>query len=114
MIYLSSPYSNDPDGNYQAMINFCRRLFTLLPAPHIFSPVIHYHPIGGSLTYDECMGLCLHMIDLAEDFWIVTLPNWTTSLGVQIESRHWVSKGRKLTAIHPHTLQRVPTQEEAE
>jgi hypothetical protein len=49
MIYLASPYSNDPDGNYQAMLNFCREYFTLLPAPHIFSPVTYYHPIAPAL-----------------------------------------------------------------
>jgi hypothetical protein len=108
MIYLASPYSNDPEGNYQAMLGFCRRIFTLLPAPPIFSPVTYYHPIASSLTYEEVMGLCFHMIDLADDLWIVALPNWTISEGVKNESKYWLSKGRKLTLVHPETLQRVP------
>jgi hypothetical protein len=26
MIYLASPYSNDPEGNYAAMLDVCKRL----------------------------------------------------------------------------------------
>jgi hypothetical protein len=108
MIYLASPYTNDPDGNYVAMVDFCQRLLRLLPAPHIFSPVVHYHPIGQALSYDEIMGMCLEMVDLASDLWIVALPGWTISTGVKIESQHWTAKGNKLTIINPQTLQRVP------
>jgi hypothetical protein len=107
MIYLASPYSNDPDGNYQAMLGFCRRIFTLLPAPPIFSPVTYFHPIATSLGYEEVMGLCFHMIDLADDFWIVALPNWTVSEGVKNEAKYWISKGKKLTLVNPDSLQRI-------
>jgi hypothetical protein len=33
MIYLASPYSADPEGNYARMVQVCRKILQRAPAP---------------------------------------------------------------------------------
>jgi hypothetical protein len=73
MIYLASPYSNDPDGNYQAMLDYAARILQRAPPPLIFSPVTFFHPIAQKLQYEEVMELCLAMLKKADQLIVVAL-----------------------------------------
>jgi hypothetical protein len=67
MIYLASPYSNDPEGNYAAMLDVCKRLVSCTPPPLVFSPVVYFHPFCQHVPYEQVMGMCLAMLDKASE-----------------------------------------------
>jgi hypothetical protein len=89
MIYLASPYSADPEGNYDAMVDVCQRLLQLMPPPKFFCPVIHYHPIGRALPYKAVMELCIAHLAQCRQLLVVTLPGWQESRGVLTEMAEW-------------------------
>jgi hypothetical protein len=62
MIYLASPYSNDPEGNYAAMLDVCKRLVARSPAPLVFSPVVYFHTYCQNVPYEQVMGMCLDIL----------------------------------------------------
>jgi hypothetical protein len=90
MIYLASPYSADPEGNYARMVQVCRKILQRAPAPIIFCPVVHYHPIAaGVLSHHEMMEQCFAHLDRARLFIVVALDGWDKSVGVLLERRRW-------------------------
>lgn len=89
MIYLASPYSNDPESNYTAMLDVCKRLVSRAPAPLVFSPVVYFHTFAQHISYHALMGLCFEMLKVADELIIVDLPGWTESFGVSEECRYW-------------------------
>lgn len=108
MIYLASPYSNDPEGNYAAMLDVCKRLVARAPAPLVFSPVVYFHPFCQEVPYDRMLSLCFDMLQHAREFVIVALPGWMDSNGVGEETAFWYRKTQGIaTLLDPVTLQRI-------
>lgn len=89
MIYLASPYSNNPEGNYAAMLDVCKRLVSRAPPPLVFSPVVYFHSFCQHLDYDTVMELCLEALKRSTQFYIVDLPGWSESKGVRQEAHYW-------------------------
>jgi len=102
MIYLASPYSNNPDGNYLAMISVCRRLLQHSPPPLFFCPVTFYHPIGKRVPYEAIMELCLKYLIGSDQLVVVGLPDWQESRGVAIEMATW--HPRPILLMDPETF----------
>jgi hypothetical protein len=89
MIYLASPYSNDPEGNYAAMLDVCKRLVARAPAPLVFSPVVYFHSYCQQVPYEQVMDMCIGVLKRSTQFAIVDLPGWTESEGVRREAEFW-------------------------
>lgn len=89
MIYLASPYSNDPEGNYHAMVEVGKRLLQRVPYPVFFSPVVHFHPMGENTSYEPMVELCLAILQKASSLVVVALPEWQRSSGVRREVEFW-------------------------
>lgn len=108
MIYLASPYSNDPEGNYAAMLDVCKRLVSRAPAPLVFSPVVYFHSYCQDVPYEQVMEMCLAMLGKATSFVIVALPKWNESNGVDEETTFWFRKTKQIAFLmDPKTLLRV-------
>jgi hypothetical protein len=108
MIYLASPYSNDPEGNYAAMLDVCKRLVARAPAPLVFSPVVYFHTFCQHVPYENVMKMCLGMLKRSDQFIIVDLPGWTISKGVRTESVAWVGMGGGIQLMNPQSLLVIP------
>lgn len=107
MIYLASPYSNDPEGNYAAMLDVCKRLVSRTPAPLVFSPVIYFHLYCQDVPYERIMDMCLGILEHASDFVVVCLPEWERSRGIDIEKKFWFRRcngAEVISYMNPRTL----------
>lgn len=108
MIYLASPYTNDPEGNYVAMLDVCKRLVSRTPTPLVFSPVVYFHTFAQGVPYEQVMDMCFKMLSHASIFVVVALPGWSESKGVKAESLAWHGTGGKAKLMDPKTLQVIP------
>ena len=94
MIYLASPYSH-PEPHIRTRRYILARDFTYhhisLGAP-IFSPIVYGHQFARDLEAptDAVSWAPFNrvMLDAAEEMWILTLPGWEESAGVQAEILH--------------------------
>lgn len=107
MIYLASPYS-DPDSAVmeQRFDAVCRKAGELMQAGHvIYSPIVHCHPIAVRVdlprewTFWERFDR--EMLRNAREVWILKLPGWETSRGVQAERAIANELGIPVTEIDP-------------
>jgi hypothetical protein len=106
VIYLASPYSHSNKQieqlRYEAVSKVCARLAR--SGAHVYSPIAHWHPIAISyrmptnhLYYKD---MNKEMITLSSGVWILMLPEWNESKGVQEEIKFAQSIGRKVTYIN--------------
>lgn len=91
-VYLGQPYTHiNPDiqsGRYHRALSFVAEN-TKLNSPTIYSPIIHFHNI--SLFYklphaaDWWWPQNLAMLQHASELWILQLPGWEDSKGLEKE-----------------------------
>lgn len=107
MIYLAVPYSHpDPDvrqQRFEAVNRYAARLMG--NGVHVFSPISHTHPIAlaGDLPkgwdfweqYDRVMLAACH------EMYVLMLPGWRESAGVQAEIRIASEMGLVVTFCPP-------------
>ena len=92
MIYLASPYSGTADERaerYTLAVEFCTRYLT--QGIVLFSPIVYGHPFAQTVGTSAAAWTPFNqqMIDLASEMWVLTLPGWKTSKGVQQEIATW-------------------------
>lgn len=92
MIYLASPYSGTPAermSRYHQALSFTER--HLLRGKIIFSPIVYGHPFADSVGTSAAAwkDFNAEMMDLASAFWVLTIPGWRESKGVQQEIATW-------------------------
>lgn len=95
MIYLGSPYFDESpvirwerrDAAGRVAADLIRRGLT------VFSPIVHCHEISTihnlPTDFQFWRPYCLHMLDLAEQFYILELDGWQESKGLTAEALHW-------------------------
>jgi hypothetical protein len=98
MIYLASPYSAQPNVNYQLVASFVARKRELAADRIYFSPIVYWHHIA----YEYEMPIDAqyywifnrHMIDLSTSVEVLCLPGWEQSTGVdqEITYAHFIRK----------------------
>jgi len=98
-VYLASPYS-DPDesvrvGRFESV---CKKAAELMKRGHVvFSPIAHSHPIskyvGNPNDGDFYLKQDIPLLEMFDEMWILALPGWNDSKGIQIERDHAESKG---------------------
>lgn len=91
LIYLASPYSSLFWGTKEERFRATARLAALfLKAGHnVYSPICHSHPIATFGSMDGSWGswqkLNETMMLVSHELWVVMLPGWEESVGVQAE-----------------------------
>ncbi len=107
MIYLASPYTHpDPEIREARFQAVCRAAAHLMSGGLlIFSPIAHTHPIvlAGDLPkgWDYWEKFDREMIEACEELWILMLPGWEDSAGVQMEMRIAEELHRTVMRIYP-------------
>lgn len=131
MIYLASPHSTTPhtflSPEEAISVRRWREEAALVAMAHfhshglnVYSPIAHNHRADhyfkrfirhdGTTEYEHYQRWDEHMISIAEDFYVLTLPGYQCSRGVYSEIRFWYS-------LHPtastHLVKINPIIEEA-
>ena len=87
MIYLASPYSAAPQANFELTEAFVA--CALRAGRPIFSPVVHCHQIAIDYNlpgdFEFWKDYNFNMLRAAEEMWVLTLPGWKESKGVDGE-----------------------------
>jgi hypothetical protein len=102
VIYLASPYhAGTEGGNYGLItVNVMRTqhfIARALTAGHcLFSPIVHCHELsrnwGMPDDYEFWWNYNRHMLTLASELWILTLPGYLQSRGIAQEREWWTSR----------------------
>ena len=93
MIYLASPYSHINRRTQHERYLAVRAVVALLlprnPTRPIFSPIVYAHEMAqehGMATDARTWQLFnTHLLRKADELWVLTLPGWKESVGVQQE-----------------------------
>jgi len=109
MIYLASPYSHPDQAVEQARFDaVCQAAAALMRRGHlVFSPIAHSHAIARfGLPTDWAFWQRYDRAFLAwcDELWVLTLPGWEQSAGVQAEMRIAREMGKPVRLIDAVTL----------
>lgn len=102
MIYLASPYTHEHSWvRRERYEEACRAAARYMEMGHyIYSPIAHTHGIclamgeGDRIPFEFWERYDYHMIDLADELWVLRLPGWLHSKGVKAEIEYALSKGK--------------------
>lgn len=100
MIYLASPYSSiDPQIMEERYLHVARETARLLNEHQIiYSPIVHCHELAKLFDlphdFDFWQHYNLGMINAAKELWVLPLPGWDISKGVQAEIIYAQSMGK--------------------
>jgi hypothetical protein len=87
VIYLASPYSADPEHNYQLALEAAARI--VADGHILYSPIVHGHLLHlvADLPQDFAFWQRHNfgMLRKASELWVLDIPGWQTSTGVQAE-----------------------------
>jgi hypothetical protein len=90
MIYLATPY-NHPDTSIRDLryLWACKIVARLMSEGHrVISPIVHNHPLvklGAPKGWDYWQGHDGEILEMCSAVWVVKMPGWETSIGVQAE-----------------------------
>jgi len=94
-IYLACPYSHpDEEVRKQRFKLACKWAYKLTGDYIVYSPLSHSVPIAhyGGRNYTDhkkWMEQCLPWLKLCDEFFILCLPGWEHSRGIQEEIQVW-------------------------
>lgn len=98
MIYLASPYTCK-------FVDDAVRAELMRAGVHVLSPIVHSHPIAiaHDLPTDfwEWQALDEDLIDRCDEVWVLTLPGWDTSRGVQSKIAYALDIGLPVRYVDP-------------
>lgn len=103
MIYLGQPYSSPDLELVKTRVVFAEGVCAALNANgiHVYSPIVHWHSIAHRFKMpteaEHWRGENFHFIELCTAFYILALPGWVKSIGLEAEVRHAV---KLLKPIH--------------
>ena len=105
LIYLASPYTHE-DKHIQTLrfIEVCRVAGRMLEAGHhLFVPISMSHPIqeyaGTKGTWEFWKEYDEKILGKCDELWVVTMPGWEKSTGVQAEIKFATENGIPITYI---------------
>lgn len=94
MIYLACPYTHPDHFEMEYRYKLARNATAHLTKENfiVYCPVVHFHEVAKhhDLPHDWnfWQNIDLHMLDLAEELWVLQLDCWHTSRGVLAEIAH--------------------------
>lgn len=91
MIFLSSPYSADPDRLYTETMRYAAAFHQ--DGARIYSPILHWHETAKRFAMptdaEWWWEYNVHFLSIAAALWVLTIPGWRESIGVQKEIEWW-------------------------
>lgn len=106
MVYLASPYSDESGfvqsvRHKEAEFQIAQMMNDGLLA---FSPIVHCHHLAMMhhlpATFDFWQNYCLGMLNNASELWVLMLPGWENSTGVQAEIKYAQSLNMPIYYLH--------------
>lgn len=93
MIYLASPFSSGlptiVEERYSKTVQFT--LQAIANGYPLFSPIVYFKPLASALKLPDDAGFWHNMnmefLRKAEMIWVLRLPGWDQSKGMQVELR---------------------------
>lgn len=108
MIYLASPYWHvDPAIRFQRRYAACKATAELMKKGLIvYCPIAHNTAVASAGIklpegWDFWSKIDLHMLNLAEQLYVCTIPGWETSAGVAAEIHHATAIGIPICHYSP-------------
>lgn len=114
LIYLASPYSHpDAEVREERFRAACRAASVLMSRGHaVVSPIAHSHAVcvhsaGGLDALDAALWQRQDapLLAAASEVWVLLLPGWTQSAGVQHEVKEAARTGKTVRAVDANTLE---------
>lgn len=111
LAYLATPYSRHPAGMECAHHQACRAAGELIRrGARVYSPIAHSHPIalhGGLDPLDHAIWLPQDqaMMDASDELWIVQMPGWDDSYGIEQERKAFQAAGKPIKYLTWPALQ---------
>lgn len=113
LVYLASPFSSKnkftEECRYEAVTRaaaLIKRKYPdivmFLPITQSYNMVRHIPSLGGS--FDKWEGDDLFMVGISDELWILKLPGWDTSIGVNAERDYAKSLGKKIVYINTYDI----------
>jgi hypothetical protein len=100
LFYLASPYSHDDPQVVTWRYEKLKTVVANLVDQNffIFSPILHWHPVAVDhklpTSFEFWQSYNFHMIDVCDAMFVLQLPGWDTSIGVQAEIEYCRSKDK--------------------
>jgi len=96
MIYLGQPYSSPDLELVKTRVIFAEGVCAALNANgiHVYSPIVHWHSICRRFDMPSDAAhwekTDFHFIEASSAFYILAIPGWVRSIGLEAEVRHAV------------------------
>lgn len=100
MIYLASPYSHPEPLVMKTRFLLAEQTTALYTkkGAHVYSPIVHYHEMAAKYKFptdfEFWKKINMDMLRRAEEMWVLDIPGWMESVGVQAEIAAWRSFAR--------------------
>jgi hypothetical protein len=113
MIYIASPYTHREQRIRVQRFNQTVALVAALQVRHprkiLFSPIIHCHPIdraqAGKMDYTFWINWSSELLDRADSMWVLCMPDWKTSRGIQAEIMQCSAAGKPVLYVDYQLLE---------
>ncbi len=107
LIYLASPYSHECDPvrelRFRQICEYAGYFMSM--GYDIYSPIAHSHSIAvhSQLPTDWQFwrNTCTKMISKCDEFWVLTMDGWATSIGVREETKIAKQMGKNIKHVSP-------------
>lgn len=105
LIYLASPYSENPEKNYKAVLSHVETHLRITGIV-LFSPIVYGHGIAVSTCneqintdFESWKDFDLLMLSKSDELWVLKLDGWERSKGVKQEIEFAKNLGIKVRYI---------------
>lgn len=104
MIYLASPYSQNPEKLYKEVLEYVVKYFKDTGIM-LFSPIVYGHNIAKAnkpllnIDFSAWEKFDLDMLSKADELWILMLDGWEQSKGVFREIEYAMKLNKKVKYI---------------
>lgn len=111
LIYLASPYRADDPRlvriRYKLAVKTAAKIITRW-GHHVFTPIGHSHPIAMDKAFNQennthsyWLSLDFKILDICDEIWLLTLPGYERSEGMQREQIYAREKGKPVFTVTP-------------
>lgn len=114
-IYLASPYSDPSPATREARAKAAALAAALISSYGwaVYSPIVHGHALVASgascvgTSWQDWAAIDQKFIDASREVWVLALPGWTESVGVQAEIAYAHYHEKFLRIVQPDELTNV-------
>lgn len=107
MIYLGTPYSHENQAimYFRYAVNKEMTAMFLKEGKFVYSPIVHNYDIAREFNFptgfEPWKEFDLHMVDLSHTVYVLTLPGWERSVGLQAEMEYAIKKKKWIVYVTP-------------